>query len=319
MYEEVSGRHNILNFYYKVPTDNLERGLMRIKTECPDLCLADLQNVHRGLDTPVVIYVEEEDVGGGAEGEGDVEGVEREKIDRMKGKRKVSEITFNCADILESEFDDSSDSDYVQSIESDDSDAPSLVFEDIEDSSDEDIFLQKNPKKVDGSDPPVFEKLYFSLFAMKSAFLSGCRPLIGLDGCFLKTCFKGQLLVVVGRDGNVNMVPIALAIVPVENRETWTWFVGELWEDIGGLGTNKWSFLSNRQKCLIDALEELVPESEHRYCLRHMYQNFKLKFKSQELKDFFGKLHPLQTKKTLKLSDDVETASEWLKKVPFQH
>ncbi|KAK4381100.1 hypothetical protein Sango_3000400 [Sesamum angolense] len=99
---------------------------------------------------------------------------------------------------------------------------------------------------------------------MKNCGITVKLPLIGLDGCFLKTCFKGQLLVVVGRDGNVNMVPIALAIVPVENRETWTWFVGELWEDIGGLGTNKWSFLSNRQKCLIDALEELVPESEHR-------------------------------------------------------
>ncbi|KAL0312129.1 UNVERIFIED_CONTAM: hypothetical protein Sradi_5612200, partial [Sesamum radiatum] len=77
-------------------------------------------------------------------------------------------------------------------------------------------------RKVDGSDPPVFEKLYFSLFAMKSAFLSGCRPLIGLDGCFLKTCFKGQLLVAVG--GTVMTI---------------------------------W------QKGLIDALKELVPESEH--------------------------------------------------------
>ncbi|KAL0319802.1 UNVERIFIED_CONTAM: hypothetical protein Sradi_5241700, partial [Sesamum radiatum] len=74
---------------------------------------------------------------------------------------------------------------------------------------------------------------------------------------------KGQLLVAVGRDGNDNMVPIALAIVPIENRETWTWFVSELLEDIGGLGTNKWSFISDRQKGLIDALKELVPESEH--------------------------------------------------------
>ncbi|KAL0345413.1 UNVERIFIED_CONTAM: hypothetical protein Sradi_4372600 [Sesamum radiatum] len=522
-----------------------------------------------GDDETVRVGVESEGdaVRVGAESEGGVEGAERERNEKMKGKRKVSETNFNCADISESEFDDSSDSDYVQPIESDDSDAPSLVFEDIEDSSDEDIFLQKHPskkhlmrklkkfvekekkqtarqknreveveegewfsdpgeeedldrvplsedenecakhpifkensnlknvelvvgltfenaqqyrevlrdwcvrhgydiewlknenrritvkckhdgcdwrvhaspimggptfqiktikgqhtcartydnslaktsiwqngwrmqlgiiqnipiqqlkntilrkcnvevsrfkvlrakktaleairgadtkqyeylwnycetvrqhnpgsklilRKVDGSDPPVFEKLYFSLFAMKSAFLSGCRPLIGLDGCFLKTCFKGQLLVAVGRDGNDNMVPIALAIVPIENRETWTWFVSELLEDIGGLGTNKWSFISDRQKGLIDALKELVPESEHRYCLRHMYQNFKLKFKSQELKEFFWKAASTANKKDFeafmkkiesldpKVSDDVETASEWLKKVPFQH
>ncbi|KAL0374669.1 UNVERIFIED_CONTAM: hypothetical protein Sradi_3382600 [Sesamum radiatum] len=334
MYEEVGGRHSILNFYYKVPTDNLERGLRRIKTECPDLCLADLQNVHRGLDTPVVIYVEEEDgkpiqvidrqgnmippendaeitylleginfddiefedIGVRAEGDGDaVRGGSEGEV------RGGAEGDGDEGGAEESEFDDSSDSDYVQPIESDDSDAPSLIktikgqhtcartydnslaktsylakrmenairdnpnipiqqlkntilrkcnvevsrikvlrakktaLEAIRGADTKqykylwnycETVRQHNPgsklilRKVDGSDPPVFEKLYFSLFAMKSAFLSGCRPLIGLDGCFLKTCFKGQLLVAVGRDGNDNMVPIALAIVPIENRET---------------------------------------------------------------------------------------------------
>ncbi|KAL0430869.1 UNVERIFIED_CONTAM: hypothetical protein Sradi_0712900 [Sesamum radiatum] len=105
---------------------------------------------------------------------------------------------------------------------------------------------------------------------MKSAFLFGCRPIIGLDGCFLKTYFKGQLLVAIGRDGNDNIVPIAIAVVPVENRQTWQWFLEELLDDIRGLGTAKWSFILDRQKGLIDALKELVPESEHKYCLRHM-------------------------------------------------
>ncbi|KAL0431251.1 UNVERIFIED_CONTAM: hypothetical protein Sradi_0751100 [Sesamum radiatum] len=102
------------------------------------------------------------------------------------------------------------------------------------------------------------------------------------------------------------MVPIAIAVVPVENRENWRWFLGELLEEIGGLGTEKLSFISDRQKGLIEALKELVPESEHRYCIRHMYQNFKLKFKSQELKTFFWRAASTGNKRDFQ---------HWMKKI----
>ncbi|KAL0447668.1 UNVERIFIED_CONTAM: hypothetical protein Slati_1894700 [Sesamum latifolium] len=182
-------------------------------------------------------------------------------------------------------------------------------------------------KKLENSDPPVFDRMYFSLWALKKGFLEGCRPIIGLDGCFLKTCYGGQLLVAVGRDGNDNMFPIAMAVVQVENRETWSWFLSEMLDDIGGLGTSKWSFISDRQKGLIEALKELVPDSEHRFCTRHMYQNFKLKFKSVELKEYFWKAASTTNKNDFerymkkiqkidpKVSEDVETASEWLEKI----
>ncbi|KAL0408494.1 UNVERIFIED_CONTAM: hypothetical protein Sradi_1783800 [Sesamum radiatum] len=144
-------------------------------------------------------------------------------------------------------------------------------------------------RKLENSDPPIFDRMYFSLWALKKGFLEGCRPIIGLDGCFLKTVYGGQLLVAVGRDGNDNMFPIAMAVVQTENRDTWGWFLGELLDDIGGVGTGKWSFISDRQKGLVEALKDLVPESEHRFCLRHMYENFKVKFKSVELKEYFWK------------------------------
>ncbi|KAL0308849.1 UNVERIFIED_CONTAM: hypothetical protein Sradi_5827200 [Sesamum radiatum] len=186
-------------------------------------------------------------------------------------------------------------------------------------------------KKLEGSNPPIFDKMYVCLSALKNGFLSGCRPIIGLNGCFLKTCYGGQLLVAVGRDGNDNMFPIAMAVVQLENRKNWTWFLGELLDDIGGLGTSIWSFISDRQKGLIEALKDLGSDSEHRFCLRHMYENFKIKFKSQELKEFFWKaastanesdferymrkINELDPKKNV----DVETASEWLRKINLEH
>jgi hypothetical protein len=61
--------------------------------------------------------------------------------------------------------------------------------------------------------PACFHRLYFSLATMKSGFLAGCRPIIGLDGCFLKGPYKGQLLSAISRDGNNNMYPVALELL----------------------------------------------------------------------------------------------------------
>ncbi|XP_012829073.1 PREDICTED: uncharacterized protein LOC105950266 [Erythranthe guttata] len=95
--------------------------------------------------------------------------------------------------------------------------------------------------------PSLKECTLFSLPSMMMGFLAGCMPLIGLDDCFLKTPHGGQLLCVTGRDGNDNLFPIALAVVPVENMEAWNWFLTELLDEIGGVEEQKWTFISNRQ------------------------------------------------------------------------
>jgi hypothetical protein len=97
--------------------------------------------------------------------------------------------------------------------------------------------------------PPKFGRLYVSLAAMKRGFLKGCRPIIGVDGCFLKGPFKGQLLSAVGRDGNNNMYPIAFAIVEAEVKDSWVWFLETLVPDLGTHGRHvRPTFISDRQK-----------------------------------------------------------------------
>jgi len=80
---------------------------------------------------------------------------------------------------------------------------------------------------------PMFQRFYACFKACKDSFMS-CKPIIGLDGCFLKGKYGGELLTVVGRDGNDQMLPIAYAVVEVENKDSWTWFLELLIEDIGG-------------------------------------------------------------------------------------
>ena len=48
---------------------------------------------------------------------------------------------------------------------------------------------------------------------------------MGLDGCFLKGEFGGQLLSEVGKDGNNQMFPFAYVVVESENYSSWKWFV----------------------------------------------------------------------------------------------
>jgi hypothetical protein len=88
-------------------------------------------------------------------------------------------------------------------------------------------------EKINPNLPAKFHRLYMSLAAMKKGFLEGCRPVIGLDGCFLKGPYKGILLAAVGRDANNNMYPIAIAVVESETKDSWTWFLECLVSDLG--------------------------------------------------------------------------------------
>ncbi|KAG8377309.1 hypothetical protein BUALT_Bualt08G0019900 [Buddleja alternifolia] len=139
-------------------------------------------------------------------------------------------------------------------------------------------------------------------------------------------------LIRLGRDGNGNMVPIVIAVVQVENYESWKWFLSVLLEDIGGMDSaSKWTFISDRQEGLIEVVSELAPYAEHRFCLRHMYESFKRRYKTSLLKDLFWRAASSANKhdfemcmKRIELADpkideNVKTTAEWLREIPFQH
>ncbi|CAN6251433.1 unnamed protein product [Urochloa humidicola] len=127
---------------------------------------------------------------------------------------------------------------------------------------------------------------YMSLDAYKRGFLAGFRPLICLDGCHIKTKFGGQILIAVGIDPNDCIYPIALVVVEVESKVTWKWFLETLKQDLGILNTYPRTIMTDKQKGLILAVAEVFPKSEHRFCVRHLYSNFKdAGFKGEILKN----------------------------------
>ncbi|KAK8663586.1 hypothetical protein V6N13_083398 [Hibiscus sabdariffa] len=88
-------------------------------------------------------------------------------------------------------------------------------------------------ERPNATDIPKFRRIYVCFSALREGFKMYCRPVVGLDGCFLKGSFKGDILSAVGRDCNNQIFPIAWAVVEVENRETWAWFLNNLQHDIG--------------------------------------------------------------------------------------
>jgi hypothetical protein len=74
-----------------------------------------------------------------------------------------------------------------------------------------------------------------SLAACNEGFRKACRPVIGVNDCFLNGRYEGQLLAAVGRDPNNNIYPIAIAVVEAETKDSWSWFLETL---VGDLGLN---------------------------------------------------------------------------------
>ncbi|KAL3740305.1 hypothetical protein ACJRO7_021561 [Eucalyptus globulus] len=86
------------------------------------------------------------------------------------------------------------------------------------------------------------------------------------------------------------MFPIAWAVVKIENKDIWSWFLKNLMADLEITDGGGWTFMSDQQKGLIPALAELMPHAEHRMCVRHIYANWSRNFKGERLQKQFWQI-----------------------------
>jgi hypothetical protein len=128
------------------------------------------------------------------------------------------------------------------------------------------------------------EGRFLRLFVAFKSSLKGfthCTPLLGIDGTHLKGKYLGVLLAATGVDAEGSWFPVAFAVVNAENDENWTWFLQNL--KIGLLqeqGPRELTFLSDRQKGIVDGVSTVFGSAYHGFCMRHLVDNFKKTFKN---------------------------------------
>ncbi|XP_076927070.1 uncharacterized protein LOC143590494 [Bidens hawaiensis] len=136
--------------------------------------------------------------------------------------------------------------------------------------------------------------------------------------------FPGQILTVVGMDGNNGIYPLAYSLVEAESTASWTWFLECLGDDLDLHSNSNFTFISDRQKGIIPALQKVFPSAEHRYCLRHIHENMKPRWRGVVFKNMLQKCAfattPQEFERSMKEIQDKDTSLyDWLKEIPPKH
>ncbi|XP_024009590.1 uncharacterized protein LOC112084598 [Eutrema salsugineum] len=113
------------------------------------------------------------------------------------------------------------------------------------------------------------------------------RRVIVVDGTFLKSKYKGVLLVATDLDGDSNLYQIAFGVVDSENDRSWEWFFRQLLVVIAdGQGV---PFVSDRNLSVSKALAKVYPHSSHGICKHHLLSNVAFHFKTKGLVGLIAK------------------------------
>lgn len=150
-----------------------------------------------------------------------------------------------------------------------------LITNSLISTADSSIILEMTP-----SDASIkFHRLFISYTASIDGFVH-YRILLGLDGTHLTSKYGGILLAATDVNARGQLFPLAFAIVSAENDSNWDWFLKNLHSIVNdNLSTSiteieDITFLSDRQKGLLEGVGTWFPDSAHAYCLRHLVDNF---------------------------------------------
>ena len=80
----------------------------------------------------------------------------------------------------------------------------------------------------------------------------------------------------IGIDADNSMYPIVYAAVASECAATKSWFLKFLGEDLEIANSHTIAWITDKKKGLIDAVKDAFLNFEHCFCIRHLYNKFKV-------------------------------------------
>ncbi|TYK23048.1 MuDRA-like transposase [Cucumis melo var. makuwa] len=102
----------------------------------------------------------------------------------------------------------------------------------------------------------------------KRGFLNCIRPVIVMDGIFLKNKYRGQLIVAVCLDGNNHFYPLAFGVVDRETDDSIQWFLEKLkgaTGEVPNLG-----FVTDQKTCFSKGISSVFSSAFHDLCVQHL-------------------------------------------------
>jgi hypothetical protein len=139
-----------------------------------------------------------------------------------------------------------------------------------------------------------FDGCFISPGPARHAF-QHCRKFVAMDGTFTKSRFVQCLLIAVCFDADDSIVILAWALVSGESQETWSWFLRHLYRAIPSLNMPNSVVISDPEKGLINALDDVFPRAKHAFCCYHIGANIKNRY-GIKMKEMFWKCVYARTK-----------------------
>ncbi|CAM6121408.1 unnamed protein product [Calypogeia fissa] len=123
------------------------------------------------------------------------------------------------------------------------------------------------------------------------------QPLVCFDACHTKNQkFPTQVFLATCMDGESKNVILCWAVAPTENKENWIWFLENARKSIHTLDACFIPLMSDRQKGLLAAVEQVFPNQWHVVCAQHLKGNVKTNF-SKGAAQFFSSYVYANTRK----------------------
>jgi hypothetical protein len=130
---------------------------------------------------------------------------------------------------------------------------------------------------VEMADSGRFEAIFVMLGPIRST-LNTLRPFYALDGTHTRSRYNLTLLIAVGIDAEDRILPLAWALVPIENERWWGWFCQNLATAFEDDLPPNFVIISDRDKGLLNAVGSELPDATHAMCCQHIAENIHKKF-----------------------------------------
>ncbi|XP_004306199.1 PREDICTED: uncharacterized protein LOC101293420 [Fragaria vesca subsp. vesca] len=111
---------------------------------------------------------------------------------------------------------------------------------------------------IENDDHNHFLCFFMAIGASIRGFRDSMRPVIAIDGTFLKRKYFGTMLMAACQDGENQIYPLAFGVVDLENDASWSWFLTKLRGAIGVV--ENLVFISDRYGSIAKVVDNVFPD-----------------------------------------------------------